>query len=153
LAGKLQKNQLIITTVIIPEQKGTANTCVTAEEEKLIAVQDKNKLITLGWIHTHPSQTCFLSSVDLHTHFSYQVMTPEAIAIVLAPSKIPNYGAFVITSTGMAELSGCNRGGFHKHSSEVRGGLYDAATHVKMDNGKRKLSCSFIDLRQKKKKK
>ena len=22
---------------------------------------------------THPSQTCFMSSVDLHTHYSYQV--------------------------------------------------------------------------------
>ncbi|XP_026688365.1 STAM-binding protein-like A [Diaphorina citri] len=34
---------------------------------------------------THPSQTAFLSSVDLHTHCSYQLMMPEAIAIVCAP--------------------------------------------------------------------
>ena len=36
---------------------------------------------------THPSQTAFMSSVDLHTHYSYQVMLDEAIAIVVAPSK------------------------------------------------------------------
>ena len=43
-------------------------------------------LITFGWIHTHPSQTAFLSSVDLHTQYSYQLMMPEAIAIVCSPS-------------------------------------------------------------------
>ena len=43
-------------------------------------------VITLGWIHTHPSQSAFLSSVDLHTHFGYQSMMPEAIAIVYAPT-------------------------------------------------------------------
>lgn len=34
---------------------------------------------------THPTQTAFLSSVDLHTHCSYQMMLPEAIAIVCSP--------------------------------------------------------------------
>ena len=31
-------------------------------------------------------QTCFLSSVDVHTHCGYQTMLDEAIAIVMAPS-------------------------------------------------------------------
>ncbi len=31
---------------------------------------------------THPSQTAFLSSVDLHVHFPYQQLLPEAVAIV-----------------------------------------------------------------------
>lgn len=26
-----------------------------------------------SYIQTHPSQSCFMSSVDLHTHYSYQV--------------------------------------------------------------------------------
>lgn len=30
-------------------------------------------LYPLGWIHTHPTQTCFLSSVDVHTHCGFQV--------------------------------------------------------------------------------
>lgn len=34
---------------------------------------------------THPTQTAFLSSVDLHTHCAYQLMMAEAIAIVCAP--------------------------------------------------------------------
>lgn len=36
-------------------------------------------------LQTHPSQTSFMSSVDLHTHCSYQLILPEAIAIVCSP--------------------------------------------------------------------
>lgn len=36
-------------------------------------------------LQTHPTQTAFLSSVDLHTHCAYQLMMAEAIAIVCAP--------------------------------------------------------------------
>ncbi len=49
-------------------------------------VQAEAGLYPLGWIHTHPSQTCFLSSVDVHTHCGYQTMLDEAVAIVMAPT-------------------------------------------------------------------
>lgn len=85
LAGRLQYNRLNVTHVIVPKQQGTADSCNTMNEEELFDIQDQHSLITLGWIHTHPSQTAFLSSVDLHTHCSYQIMMAEAIAIVCAP--------------------------------------------------------------------
>lgn len=85
LAGKLAANKFNITHVIVPKQNGTSDSCTTMNEEELFDYQDQYHLITLGWIHTHPSQTAFLSSVDLHTHCSYQIMMPEAIAIVCAP--------------------------------------------------------------------
>jgi STAM-binding protein len=85
LAGRLAQNKLIISHVILPKQKGTADSCNTMNEEEIFDIQDNYNLITLGWIHTHPSQTAFLSSVDLHTHCSYQLMMPEAIAIVCSP--------------------------------------------------------------------
>lgn len=44
-------------------------------EEETFEVQDSRSLYPLGWIHTHPSQSCFLSSVDVHTHCGYQVRT------------------------------------------------------------------------------
>jgi len=37
-------------------------------------------------IDHHHLQTCFLSSVDVHTHCGYQTMLDEAIAIVMAPN-------------------------------------------------------------------
>lgn len=85
LAGRLAKNQLLITHVVVPKQKGTSDSCTTMNEEDIFHYQDQHNLITLGWIHTHPSQTAFLSSVDLHTHCSYQIMLEEAIAIVCSP--------------------------------------------------------------------
>lgn len=85
LAGQLAYNRLNVTHVIVPKQNGTADSCTTMNEEEIFDIQDQKNLITLGWIHTHPSQTAFLSSVDLHTHCSYQIMMPEAIAIVCAP--------------------------------------------------------------------
>lgn len=86
IAGQLAQNKFFISHVIIPKQKGTSDTCSTENENELCQIIDENNLITLGWIHTHPSQTAFLSSIDLHTHYGYQIMIPEAIAIVCAPS-------------------------------------------------------------------
>lgn len=45
-------------------------------EEEIFEVQDSRALYPLGWIHTHPTQTCFLSSVDVHTHCGFQVRAP-----------------------------------------------------------------------------
>jgi STAM-binding protein len=58
-------------------------------ETDLFDYVDTQGLMVCGWIHTHPTQTCFLSSRDLHTSVGYQVMLPESVAIVCAPSKDP----------------------------------------------------------------
>lgn len=117
LAGTLKNNILKITTLIIPKQKGTPDTCTTENEEELFDIQDKYDLLTFGWIHTHPTQSCFLSSVDLHTHCSYQLMLPEAIAIVCAPSQKPNFGIFRLTDPpGLDIISNCKKTpAFHPH--------------------------------------
>ncbi|XP_050694007.1 STAM-binding protein-like isoform X3 [Eriocheir sinensis] len=68
LAGHMAQSKLLITHLLVPKQCGTADSCTTQQEEELFDHQDKLDLITIGWIHTHPTQTAFLSSVDLHTH-------------------------------------------------------------------------------------
>nr|KAF6459119.1 STAM binding protein like 1 [Rousettus aegyptiacus] len=85
LCGKLTHNEFTITHVIVPKQSAGPDYCDVENVEELFSVQDQHDLLTLGWIHTHPTQTAFLSSVDLHTHCSYQLMLPEAIAIVCSP--------------------------------------------------------------------
>lgn len=89
LCGILKSNALFITRLIVPEQTSTSDTCETLNEGELFDYCDKEELMVLGWIHTHPTQTCFMSSRDLHTHVGYQVMMPESIAIVCAPTKTP----------------------------------------------------------------
>ncbi|KAI9851968.1 MAG: hypothetical protein M1838_002257 [Thelocarpon superellum] len=90
LCGTLISNALFISRLVIPEQESTSDTCETVNESALFDYCDSEDLMVLGWIHTHPSQTCFMSSRDLHTHCGYQVMMPESIAIVCAPSKSPS---------------------------------------------------------------
>ena len=90
LCGTLIRNALFVSRLVIPEQEATSDTCATKDEEGLFEYCDREELMVLGWIHTHPTQTCFMSSVDLHTHASYQLMMPESIAIVCAPSKRPS---------------------------------------------------------------
>ncbi|NXU05140.1 STALP protease, partial [Buphagus erythrorhynchus] len=86
----------------------------------------KTYLIVL-YYPTHPTQTAFLSSVDLHTHCSYQLMLPEAIAIVCSP-KHNDTGIFRLTNAGMLEVSACKKKGFHPHTKDPR--LFNPCTHV-----------------------
>ncbi|CAN6717499.1 unnamed protein product [Malus baccata var. baccata] len=85
LGGSLKNRKFYVTALIIPKQESTSNSCQATNEEEIFEVQDKQSLFPLGWIHTHPTQSCFMSSIDLHTHYSYQIMLPEAVAIVMAP--------------------------------------------------------------------
>ncbi|XP_030758199.1 STAM-binding protein-like A [Sitophilus oryzae] len=143
LAGKLEKNQLIITHMIIPKQTGTSDSCTTKNEEELFDYQDQHNLITIGWIHTHPTQTAFLSSVDLHTHCPYQLLMPEAIAIVCSP-KYKETGFFILTPNyGLQYIANCRNAGFHPHPSDPP--LFKKADHVRIDNG---AHLEVLDLRK-----
>jgi STAM-binding protein len=73
LAGTLKKGVFTISTLVVPKQEATSDSCSTINEEEIFEAQDQRGLFQLGWIHTHPTQTCFMSSIDLHTHYSYQV--------------------------------------------------------------------------------
>ncbi len=127
LCGILKQNALFITTLVIPAQESTSDTCATTDEEALFEFQDSRNLLTLGWIHTHPSQTCFLSSLDMHTHCSYQLMLAEAVAIVCSPRQTPSYGIFRLTDPpGKQAIMACTQQGlFHPHAEP---NIYTGAT-------------------------
>ena len=98
---------LYVTHILIPKQTGNSFSCTTDDEDDLAFYQLEHELMTVGWIHvtqykyfitlltepkesclqTHPSHGCFLSSVDLHCHYSYQRLMKESIAIVCAPER------------------------------------------------------------------
>ncbi|XP_054252621.1 STAM-binding protein [Indicator indicator] len=127
LCGKLMRNEFTITHVIVPKQHAGPDYCDTENEEELFLIQDQHSLVTLGWIHTHPTQTAFLSSVDLHTHCSYQMMLPESIAIVCSP-KYQETGFFRLTEHGLQEISSCRQKGFHPHPKDPP--LFTTCNHV-----------------------
>ncbi|CAG9136870.1 unnamed protein product [Plutella xylostella] len=143
LACILERNELKITHVIVPQQSGSADSCSTNNEEDIFMYQDQHSLITLGWIHTHPTQTAFLSSVDLHTQCSYQLMMPEAIAIVCAP-KYNETGYFALTPNhGMQFIANCRQTGFHPHPEDPP--LFYDVTHIKVDPA---ATVEMVDLRR-----
>eukprot|EP00127_Corallochytrium_limacisporum_P007101 Clim_evm20s242 gene=Clim_evmTU20s242 len=115
LLGKVRKTKLVCKILAIPKQTGTSDSVETEREEDVLEYQLKHDLITMGWIHTHPTQTCFMSSVDLHTHCSYQLMLPEAVAIVVAP-RYGDKGSFSLTQPyGLQYIAKCTGTGFHPH--------------------------------------
>ncbi|KAI4127232.1 MAG: hypothetical protein LQ338_003308 [Usnochroma carphineum] len=117
LCGTLISNALFISKLVIPEQESTSDTCEMLNESDFFDYVDGEDLMVLGWIHTHPTQTCFMSSRDLHTHCGYQVMMPESVAIVCAPSK-GDWGVFRLTDPpGMKSILNCTQSGlFHPHA-------------------------------------
>ncbi|XP_026993475.1 AMSH-like protease isoform X2 [Tachysurus fulvidraco] len=140
LCGKLTHNEFVLTHVIVPKQSSGPDYCDMENVEELFSYQDHHNLLTLGWIHTHPTQTAFLSSVDLHTHSSYQLMLPEAIAIVCSP-KHNDTGVFRLTAAGMSEVAGCRLKGFHPHRKDPP--LFTICKHVVVKDAK----TSVLDLR------
>lgn len=135
LLGKLSRGRYTITTLLIPNQKGSADTCEMLDEENIFDYQDKRDLLTLGWIHTHPSMTCFLSSVDLHTHCGFQMSLNEAIAVVCAPQSTPAVGVFrLVVPDGLELIAKCNERGFHPHPPDrpIYTDADSASGHVKM---------------------
>lgn len=52
IRGLLQeRNELHVTSLIIPNQLGTSDTCTTQHEEAIFEYQNKRGLMTFGWIH------------------------------------------------------------------------------------------------------
>ncbi|KAK9161709.1 hypothetical protein Syun_008050 [Stephania yunnanensis] len=141
LAEKNTKNNLETCGIL------AGSLCQTLNEEEIFDYQDKLSLFPLGWIHTHPSQTCFMSSVDLHTHYSYQVMLPEAIAIVMAPTDTSSpHGIFHLSDPGgMSTIRNCQARGFHPHEEPSDGSpIYEHCSHVYMNPN---LKFEVVDLR------
>ncbi|KAI8945462.1 hypothetical protein F4801DRAFT_568156 [Xylaria longipes] len=128
LCGTAVNNALFVRCLLIPEQKCTSDTCETENEATILDYCIAEDLLMLGWIHTHPTQTCFMSSRDLHTQSGYQVMLPESIAIVCAPKFEPSYGIFRLTNPpGLPHILNCTQSStFHAHSVD---NLYTGAEH------------------------
>ncbi|KAF9237134.1 hypothetical protein BU15DRAFT_76242 [Melanogaster broomeanus] len=142
LLGRDQKGKFVVTTLLIPKQHSTSDTCTMDEEELVMQFTEERSLITLGWIHTHPSQSCFMSSVDLHTHSGFQRMLPESFAVVCAPKSTPNFGIFRLTDPpGLETILACNaKEAFHPHPDLP---IYTDKGHVQMKD----MALEIVDLR------
>jgi proteasome lid subunit RPN8/RPN11 len=80
-------------------------------------MQDKpNNEFIIGWAHSHPSYTPFLSQDDVNTQLRYQALWDNSIAVVIDPAMISkkNYGF------GTFRV-GRDRKSYHEIECEVEG--------------------------------
>ena len=132
LGGSLSNNRLLISHLLIPKQVGKSDSCTMDGLEDVWEIHDKENIIFLGWIHTHPAYSVFLSSVDMHTQYKWQHMLPEAIATVCS-IKDGVTGHLRLTQAGMAEIGDCSLTNFHPHSKQPP--LWAEADHVTTEAG------------------
>jgi len=150
--GKMLSSQsaqsYTLTHVFIPKQGGTADTCQPTEQGELEMYGfsgEHPELIQLGWIHTHPSQTAFLSSVDMATQFSCQTLLPEALAIVCS-IKYNETKFLQLTEIGLQKVRQKleNSGSDQFTAYDVgRDQLQAECEYIKMTNE----SCTIVDRR------
>jgi len=130
LGGKLAKNKFTVTHLLLPKQSGKSDRCDLENYEELGDTYDREDIILVGWIHTHPAYDVFLSSVDMHNQYEYQNMLPEFVGIVCS-IKFNQTGCLTLTDHGMSEIGACNLDNFHPHSKNPP--LFEVASHVTMD--------------------
>ncbi|KAF8879809.1 hypothetical protein BD779DRAFT_1550629 [Infundibulicybe gibba] len=127
-------HKYVVTTLLIPKQHSTSDTCTMDEEELVLQFTEERSLITLG----------FMSSVDLHTHSGFQRMLPESFAVVCAPKSNPNFGIFRLTDPpGLKTVLECTaKEAFHPHPDVP---IYTDADkgHVQMKDA----ALEIVDLR------
>ena len=54
LLGKYKDGCYVVTTLLIPKQHATGDTCTIDEEGSVMQFTDKRSLIVLGWVCRHP---------------------------------------------------------------------------------------------------
>eukprot|EP01084_Bolivina_argentea_P057017 104242_1 len=140
-------NIYTITHVLLPKQNGHANAVFMLNEFEWSVICGTLGLQIIGWIHTHPTQSCFMSSVDVHTQFNIQQQNNSAIGIVIAPTDTTK--TFRLTKFGMDVLSKCNTNSHHVHANakgeDISTLLYEIANNIQMDPT---THCIFIDIRK-----
>ena len=77
LLGKDKGNRYAVTTLLIPKQTSTSDTCTMLEEELVLQFTEERSLITLGWVSVISSSffditanQAFFFLVDTHSSFT-----------------------------------------------------------------------------------
>ena len=133
LCGKMESNKFKISHVLIPSQIGTKDSCEPTNNTEIVEYQEERNLVMIGWIHTHPTHSSFMSSIDLHTHVEYQIQFPESIAVVcsLLNNETDIYN---LTKDGLRLIRNCRATGLHDHADLCISSIYQKAGHVILDN-------------------
>lgn len=91
LIGREENGVVEVWDAATGDQIGSPGFVVLNEEVMTRVVEFlqeyKIPLYIIGWYHSHPSLGLFLSPIDIKTQLTYQALYPNAIALVIDPSK------------------------------------------------------------------
>ncbi|KIJ43876.1 hypothetical protein M422DRAFT_169238 [Sphaerobolus stellatus SS14] len=119
--GRLQDVDIYkVTDLVIPKQRSASDSCLMVEDEVTVYGEERN-LITLGWIHTHPHSSCFMTSSDMHILANFQRHLPEFFAIICSPNHYPETGVFRLTDPpGLKRVMTCkDTDPLHSHKHQL----------------------------------
>ena len=73
LLGKNKGGRYVVTTLLIPKQHATSDTCGIDEEELVMQFTEERSLIILGWVYRHlcwwiGAQCSLVRFCQIHTH-------------------------------------------------------------------------------------
>ena len=73
LLGKDKSGRYVVTTLLIPKQHATSDTCTMDEEELVMQFTEERSLIGLGWVYRHHcwwigAQCLLVRFCQIHTH-------------------------------------------------------------------------------------
>ena len=128
IGGKDAGKRFTVTHLFIPKQQGASDSCTAVDEDLTNNVLQQNSCTALGWIHTHPTQTSFLSSVDLHI---YTFWISEAFAVVCSV-KYACTRFLHLTKYGMKIIQSCKLSGFHQHDDSTLKRLFEESDNYQI---------------------
>ena len=122
LTGKIQHEETPLEQIFVedywPVGQGDAVSVEIVDQRIFSEIFDKKNSdhFIIGWAHSHPSYTPFLSGDDFSTHRRYQTFWNKSIALVIDPLMIApnNYGMGVFRIHK-------DKQNYYELTSEVRG--------------------------------
>ncbi len=110
LIGEEIGNIVHVDEIRVGKQSGNAVHVEISEEELAMAaveVSDREDgKVIVGWWHTHPGLSSFMSGTDVKTQTMYQALMPNAIAIVIDDVKYEKSGSINDLDFGVYRVSG-----------------------------------------------
>ncbi|MCG3216998.1 MAG: hypothetical protein KAS63_09765 [Candidatus Heimdallarchaeota archaeon] len=94
LTGQIHQGETPLEQIVVedywPVDQGDAISVEIVDQKIFSDIFNKkdSKHFIIGWAHSHPSYTPFLSEDDLRTHLRYQTFWNKSVAVVIDPLMI-----------------------------------------------------------------
>eukprot|EP00438_Fugacium_kawagutii_P002423 Skav227972 [mRNA] locus=scaffold3773:2640:8668:- [translate_table: standard] len=117
--GKNKRTVVQVSGMFLPKQESNRWSVWEPKDaeipHQMLQHMQESETYVVGWIHSHPTFSSFLSSVDMHSQFQLQSDLAMAFAVVVDQDRKPR--VMRLSEKGMAVLAECKLDpcAFHEH--------------------------------------